>query len=1225
MANTITYINDKDNRLYSSTKNDNLLTLDIPKIDVSKFTGFNNEFTYRAAYVCDDEDQMGYATLAILITDATESFDIALYNDVFDDVEYSHTLNITVKPNNLKETADLINSKTDDYNWVKCYVAENDEKKIIAFKAIAGGDAMNTKFYMKASLDLLERATIYGRRVSDSNDECYYFIGGCDDSSHRIKINASDYEIFKNEDRYILNYISSNNQTFTYSHSISIVPYINTLEDEYIGYDEHTEMLDYMEVVLENRPYINSKNQVCVYDRFNPSYGKLSIFPVKDFYFNTFKSIYAKNNGFADEVQLVSDANPQAINNKSVFTGLISGDTNNTIIDFADRDGISFDPQVFNNTSNDNVLTNGDSELAFTFGPQNSDYVYETDNVFNSKDDISKVALSSSKQAKEHYLNTIKGITIPLTLIQAKQRSLTDAFKIEMPSDGSSTRSISDYLPKHNLFGLKGDGLDTEYDYYTENINPNLCFDNRINPVINSWCMRYTDAHDQPYRLNTSKIFRYNNLSPFINNCDRIDIAYFTHDGVYLVNEFEKVLKSQAGNTYTHANEVYRYVDPSAITRWAEMDEVQWIETLSTDGMFDKLFNSFDGNKRINKHYSEIHDSKTILHGIQYNISDYVTSAGSSIAVNPDKYEGYKFTNILIPLFFKKNIIVNSKPTIIINDTDKCIIIVSFFNTLYGADLDLTSTNQSVINMGFSSSNYKSQFIRSFIYAGGYRLLNDPYIDVDSLISSDNQFSMYNDFSLDEANDVFKLIKNDENKYILTGKSDYVTNTLMKDSASEVTKLESVSLIKPDGSEVQLIDKKIVPDEYVNDLGMLCNCKDVVFTHSVSKKPIDSSEQHLPVTEMFKQHYDQLKKYNAYTLMNTLESGEYNIVYTDSEIDSDSDPETDIVTLINIMTPDEFDVYNVFEPSVISSNTSTIIGSDITLSPSPSLDHIARYSGYYHPLAQDIFFFNNKEHTEINTAFKDSYGSSFTIGDMFMHKYSDHDLPISKTPIYPLIEDYCITSKDMNVFASSFDPKYFTSQISLSDKKDEAGTRCMVESNSLMGSKVIKLPRSITVDSFNEAIAWDQSLLYSQDPTLHLMYRESNDSTLSLHIFNQNILTDYLIDKLRDTFEKYIDPKYSFGRIDEVDDDCLEYIKQNIIKRYTINSIKFYHVSTASADNNSIIENDYTFDQVPASATTINTYSIKTTASNRLDREIIYSMENGNKESFYLRIEFKLI
>ena len=1226
MNNTFEYIKDKDGKLYfvqneQTNGNKIQVTLSNNNIDISKFTGFNTEFIFRNLYKCDDEYQIGYATVVFDITNSEfgESDKITIHNQVFNDVDYSRDFDIELSKN-VNDIISEINNKEDDYGYVKCYYAESDSKKLLAFKSIAGGAAMNTQFFVTLSEATYSKFTkVYGNVISsESEDVKIEFIGGCDNYVQRSKIDFSDYENF-NGDRYILNNSDIDSKNYTYSKPISLVPYINTLQDEYISYNNHTEMLEYVELVTENELYINLHNQCCVYDRFKPVKGLLSIFPIKDFYFNTVQSVYGINHGFDDEVQFISDANPQLFNNKAEF------ETINKDISFFE---LYFNHQKFSDLS-ENVF----NDNVFQFGSQQNPIVYSEENIFEDKPELSKIEFEP--EGVENHLNTLNEVTIPLATIQLD--SAGDSFKLDLPDND---KELTDYIPSYNLFDHNSNPISTEYDYYSENLNSDLCFVNKLNPNINSWSMNYTDSFDQLYRLNTSKIFRYNNLSPNVS-LDDVDILNNTHDAFYIMSRFEDIINKNSSR-YDNTNEIYRYVNPLRISSLTSPDdyvyftEDDWLNKLNDNDTFEELFNSVTDSKRINKQYSIVKNNETILHGVKYKISDYVidNNSGKYVEVNNNKYDDYKFTYIMIPLFFKKNMLANNKPTIIINDDNKFIILVSFFNTLYGLDCGLNpedsdsdSDSKSIVEDIFNSKDFDSQFIRTFIYAGCYNLLKTP-----TITKLGDQTVFKNTFTPDEMQDLFKLEQISDTSesdsdsdinyvYKLTGVSDYI-NDIMFGNHTQYN-LESIEI--NGNSLVDNIEDLIVNDEYILG-GMLNIDSEVIFTFNIT----------LPagvLNEPFSKYYNQLIKYNIYTIANLLENGNYNLI--DGKDSSDSD--STIIRQLRVIKPDDFSVYDIFNPSIITNSTNDILGTSLTLCKEPRIQVLSRHSGFYYPLAKDILFFNNTDNykymnVSINDSFKDSFGSSFTINNVSVHKYSEKNLLNTKTPIYPFTGEYALTLKDINIFDSTFDPNYYLEQTSLTSNKPVIGTKCMVENNSMFGSKVLKLPNEIVITKFNRAIDWDQDLIGQFDINTHLMYHEENNTILNLYCFNQNILVNYLLNEtsLLSEFEKFINPEYSFNRTDEIKDDCIEYIKRNVLRRYKLDSLEFYHIVESASQNNSLIENDYSFNNSDIISDSnpdnrIKQYSLKEVYSNRLDRQIIYNMISGNKESFNLKITFRQI
>jgi hypothetical protein len=100
-------------------------------------------------------------------------------------------------------------------------------------------------------------------------------------------------------------------------------------------------------------------------------------------------------------------------------------------------------------------------------------------------------------------------------------------------------------------------------------------------------------------------------------------------------------------------------------------------------------------------------------------------------------------------------------------------------------------------------------------------------------------------------------------------------------------------------------------------------------------------------------------------------------------------------------------------------------------------------------------------------------------------------------------------------------------------------------------------------------------------------------------------------------FCKYINPLYSFGSEQTIDDDVTEYITQNILQLYKVQNVEFYVRSTRQP-----IGNIYTTaelsnsDKLAAGLNPSGSFSSKILNTNPFDLRLIYNKNAGFSESF---------
>lgn len=206
-------------------------------------------------------------------------------------------------------------------------------------------------------------------------------------------------------------------------------------------------------------------------------------------------------------------------------------------------------------------------------------------------------------------------------------------------------KAILDVVPYKRFYDGNKD-INTEYDYYCENILPELSVDNKTVPYIAKW--GYTDESkdscENPYRLNANKIFDTCNFSANTFS-ERGNINEYTHSMPYYLvyaigedrNEYQYV--STFTNTYDSL--------------------VEYFTRKKSDGLgdpFDEMFGNVSNtnftNKRFNKKYSrfllgnDVVKSSTLFRGVKFEITEYENGK----EVKTGKYNDYRFCFIYVPV-----------------------------------------------------------------------------------------------------------------------------------------------------------------------------------------------------------------------------------------------------------------------------------------------------------------------------------------------------------------------------------------------------------------------------------------------------------------------------------------------------------------------------------------------------------------------------------------------
>ena len=250
-------------------------------------------------------------------------------------------------------------------------------------------------------------------------------------------------------------------------------------------------------------------------------------------------------------------------------------------------------------------------------------------------------------------------------------------------------RNMVETLPYKRFYDEEKD-INTEYDYYCENLLPSQSLISKTVPYITKWGYmdESKDSCENPYRLNASKIFETANFSAntFMT---KGDIANYTHSMPYYVVKFnDDISDEQKINGY-------QYIPyTGSIFDGKDYEDIEaYFTQKKEDGKedpFDALFGDASKttqfkNKRFNKKYSrfllgnDMTKSSTLFRGVKFE----VTELDNDKEVKTGKYNGYKFSFVYVPVDKDDYESDTDLQAIhfIKNDDYKFIVGIVFFNT----------------------------------------------------------------------------------------------------------------------------------------------------------------------------------------------------------------------------------------------------------------------------------------------------------------------------------------------------------------------------------------------------------------------------------------------------------------------------------------------------------------------------------------------------------------
>jgi len=167
-----------------------------------------------------------------------------------------------------------------------------------------------------------------------------------------------------------------------------------------------------------------------------------------------------------------------------------------------------------------------------------------------------------------------------------------------------------------------------------------------------------------------------------------------------------------------------------------------------------------------------------------------------------------------------------------------------------------------------------------------------------------------------------------------------------------------------------------------------------------------------------------------------------------------------------------------------------------------------------------------------------------------------------KLPLYPLIDEITIASKDVNVFRSSWDSGYYTRAYSSGKTELVPGTLNNTEERSYLASTMMKVKDEYDITSFTYQSVDSQAALDK------ILKNSTNESEVVFFEDKKQIVADFYVtdsavrllknDGVLDRIQRYVSSQNSAGDKTTVSDDAEFYINKNIIEQFVVDSISLY-------------------------------------------------------------------
>lgn len=829
-------------------------------------------------------------------------------------------------------------------------------------------------------------------------------------------------------------------------------------------------------------------------------------------------------------------------------------------------------------------------------------------------------------------------------------------------------RDFYDETGFSNLIGLLKDAdpddtfdinIKSEYQRLEENFLKEQGIASRISPYINKWVWYNggTDVRNNPYRLNLSLAFSINNFSPSKWNIGRSPIG-FSHEWYYL-SQFPSYFSNEAieysWSYFSDAvvdNDLSNGFEPGTFQR---VDKNMFSEYFIADRfnvnnsihLIDRQlrFGRFSGGNKQNFAESFLRGVRIIVKAKANGEEKPNFNAKKLSYIYDGSFNDYSFSAMLVPNAAEKP---SRQIKFIKNDKWKTIVMlifVSFKNDCLNpteAAIDRTSlyaANNSIeaLTDCSPSDGYKNSIMQGSInfLASSWSSEDNQWLIQGSPDINGNPTRFFADVTIGENgafNQIEFSVENDT--YVING----ITKII---SANQLY----ATSIKKNGGPFVLPSP--IPSSFALQSAIYEN-----------------------IGGGFNGYSSTLNSIGFADIFNAVNDGDPTIIYETINVAGTRVLNTDgsLAQTFSVELRAQEDILksnyigvlpDLNKPTIF--NLLNVIGFDLSIRTNPRINTIARHAGHYEPLAKDIIFFRDPyahidftegfytgstgESTGVtgmnsvnetykfnvfnlcrykNTQFYSQHENFGLIKNYFYHKVNQEDsssvLELSANgaflSLYPLINEVGIDFKDHYIFSSSWEPGYFIKSIDKSKIQSIIGTRSMKEKKSFFGSKYLKVPQEIKLETFTDSVFVKDAIAEPSLVSGTFMHNETSEY-VEFYLFIQKRLTDHLFKFVKPVFQQYINPKFGTGSVNSVDDDVINYIEQNILSLYKISLIDFY-----VKEDKQQKETDYTTAKLLnseklAKGLRLNrNISSKTLNSNLFDTRLIYNKRTGFSNSY---------
>jgi hypothetical protein len=961
-------------------------------------------------------------------------------------------------------------------------IAQDDT--VIIFSRFGGSRFNRLNFEVDGTIGVIPQLTVFPNKYDSGK---FYFTGGSDYQKSRVKIPMSLHSSIVGKYTDLENYSKAE----CLGYGLYLDEPVFNQEGAPVQFKNVT---NYVSAFFDEDNIKKSKSGgIAVYDLYSIPFGRLSVFPVRDFDFDFYSSQYSEEGELAEEYNQYNQ-NVKLVNpSQQILMVPVNQGSYPNIVNFYKNGGFTKLQPVLENTANS---------------------------------DIEEVIILS------------------------------------------------------------------EYDRLFENFNKNLALFSRTNPNVCKWVYdNYgKDVRNKPYRFNFSDAFGVYNFSPSpLSN--RQDALSFSHEWYYLGQVPDYFSDSGMMNSWSYFNFTPNDNVGSTLGFFQDITSDNFgdfftVDHLISSGGGSPIFAYFDKQIRFSRFIGGDNQnfSQTFFRGIKviakervektvhlnYNINSIQTAKNSN-------FNDYRFAAILIPTTRTDK--PNFQIKVVRNKKWKTLTIMIFLNVNYptmqpGAntssiDRTLLYNLQGLIKSGtftVSGSNFTTfnpnigSAVTGF-YPSPVTNYNPATYQVTKMSGWINPLT-----STGTPGGVY-TIRGVGTKFLteIVAGSDGLLKDITFNVApnsykiSQITKVLSNTtlealLVQENGSDISLPLSGVNLTDFKHGTYGLIGGGFGVLTNRMN----------------------QVSFSNIYNMLN---QGSPDVIY-ETVSETGALTHNDFLVELSSGSLDMKASYLRYVPDPnkpTAFNLQDVVGYEFAISKNPGVIPIYRQPGNYNIKFVDLFKFKDPYLQNIieniaptsykqnvlnlcrykNTQFDTNYPNFGQIRNYFFHKVNSTNpgsiLELSSntsySSVYPLIGEVAIDKRDkFYVFASSWDPGYFTTYLTKTSKSLSPGTFATLEQKSFFGSKYLKVPQTVILENLD---------------TSEFSYSYDSQNTLTVSIDLQARLIRFFRENAYNMFLKFVNPAYTNFSHTDLSQFINSYVEKNVLPLYKLNNVNMYLKETA--------------------------------------------------------------